>query len=370
MRSKSRTIFLVLGRLGKSLTTYKILPVLETRIFDRILVFRERKGEPIEGVKYITLEFLSAIKPIWFRKVIQNVIEPIQLIFYSIALRPDVINGYQLVPKGINSLIASKISFRKCIISTIGGIPEIETYFKNRHFWTALNIMVLKYSDIVTTKGKNVTDYLINKGIDEGKIFTFNGSINLSRFKNKVTLARDIDILFVGNFSSLKGPDRVIKIILTLKQEIPDIKAVFLGTGVLFPEVEEAINDFKLKNNVKLEGHVEETEDYFNRAKILIMPSKSEGLSSAMLESMACGCVPIVSDVGCMNEAAINGENSILIENYDDIGSFSENALFLLKNHEVRESLARNGIEFVNEKYSDQEQARIFKEIWACLTQK
>ena len=47
-------------------------------------------------------------------------------------------------------------------------------------------------------------------------------------------------------------------------------------------------------------------EMVITKSKVLIMPSISEGLSTAMLEAMSSGCVPVVSDVGEMTKAAFD----------------------------------------------------------------
>ena len=46
----SKTIFIVVGRLGKNLVQSKILPVFASGIFAKIYVFSEETGISIEGV--------------------------------------------------------------------------------------------------------------------------------------------------------------------------------------------------------------------------------------------------------------------------------------------------------------------------------
>ena len=48
----------------------------------------------------------------------------------------------------------------------------------------------------------------------------------------------------------------------------------------------------KLNSNVILKGYVSNVLDYYSRAKVLVMPSTSEGLSTAMLEAMSVDVYP------------------------------------------------------------------------------
>jgi len=359
----SRTIFVVVGRLGKSLTTSKLLPIVATGLFTHIYVFRESEGDPIPSVIYITSLFQIGLFPKMFSRVLQRVYELVQLIYCTKNLNPEIINGYQLFPKGINSFIAAKVTKRKCIVSTIGGIPEIDTYFRCKRLWRAIHIYVLSHSDAVTTKGKTVTDYIIRYGVNPDTIMTFNGAIDMGKFSPDINLERDIDLLFVGQLIELKGPDRFVRIVNKLSLQHPGLKAKILGVGELENQVKRMIVNYSIEDQVSIEGYIDNPEAYFCRSKILVMPSRSEGLSTAMLEAMACGCLPVVSDVGCMNEAAISGLTSYTIKNYLDVDSFVVAISTLLFNDELRSSLAANAINLVRSKYSIKSQSAIFKDV-------
>ncbi|HVF31211.1 MAG TPA: glycosyltransferase, partial [Pyrinomonadaceae bacterium] len=54
-----------------------------------------------------------------------------------------------------------------------------------------------------------------------------------------------------------------------------------------------------------------------SEADILLMPSKFEGLPLALLEAMAAGCVPVVSDRGSVATAIEDGRTGFLIEPVD-----------------------------------------------------
>jgi glycosyltransferase involved in cell wall biosynthesis len=102
---------------------------------------------------------------------------------------------------------------------------------------------------------------------------------------------------------------------------------------------------------------------YFQRARILMMPSRSEGLASAMLEAMSCGCVPVVSDVGNMTDAAKHAFNAYVVSDHMDVEGFTKHIQELLQNEKLRLDIAKNGSEFVHDHYSLQVQSKIFEEM-------
>lgn len=357
------SLFVVVGRLGKSLTTSKLLPIIATGLFEKIYVFRESKGDISLAVSYITSEVKIPFVPQLINRVIQRIYEPIQLIWYSVKLRPDIINGYQIFPKGINSFIAAKLTNRKCIISCIGGVPEIDTYFRCKRFWRALNIHILSRSDAVTTKGKVVTDYIVKLGVANEKVYTFNGAIDTDRFKPIQNAERDIDLLFVGQLIEVKGPDRFISIVDRVKICRQHVSTRMVGTGYMESSIRESIFNLSLDANVLLEGFIEDPERYYTRAKVLVMPSRSEGLATAMLEAMACGCVPVVAEVGCMGEAAIDGFSAFTIEDYNDIEAYVTAIVKLLSDDDLRNTIATRAVNLVCSKYSTIHQADIIKRI-------
>jgi glycosyltransferase involved in cell wall biosynthesis len=358
------TVFLVVGRLPHSLIRSKAEPLLASGKIDRLLIFSQERGFPIDGARYVELPKVwreISWKPL--KKVCCLLYEPMQLFWYSMLMRPDFINGVGLKPKGLNSFVVSFLLRRKCILSVIGGPVEIPGYSRLAFLWKRWNLFMLRHCSVVTTTGKTVSGYLSRQGVNSGKIFEMAGSIDTAMFKPDRKQERDIDILFVGTFRRLKGPDRVLEVVARLKPVLNHVKACFLGDGKLFGDIRRRVTEMGLSDNVTLEGHKKQTVDYFQRARVLIMPSSSEGLSKAMLEAMACGCVPIVSNVGNMTDAAHHQKTAMVVDDYRDIVTFSRYALQLLTDTKLREEMAVKARRVVTRRYSIAVQGKICGEI-------
>ena len=346
--------------MGKSLTRSKVEPFISNQSIGSVYIFSETEGFSLPKLRYVTLpHWILNLKPLFLSKLVRIIAEPVQLTYHAWKIRPDIINGYHIIPKGINSFIAARLSGAKCIISLIGGIVEVETYSSFKWVLKRLNLWIIKNADLVTTKGSVVSAYLVQNKVNTSKILIFNGSINPVKYYFDSSVPKDIDILFVGTFRNLKGPDRVLKMIALLKNDFPGLKACLVGQGYLFKSCIILARDLAISENVSFTGYLDETANYFKRSKIIVLPSRSEGLPTSMLEAMACGCVPVVSDVGNIRDAVLHSENAFLVDDYMDIELFARYIFKLLSDENLRTGMALKCISTVNNKYTPERQSEI-----------
>jgi glycosyltransferase involved in cell wall biosynthesis len=86
----------------------------------------------------------------------------------------------------------------------------------------------------------------------------------------------------------------------------------------------------------------------------------------SVIEAMCCGCVPIISNVGDIEDACINNFNSILIKNPNDVEAFKSAVIKLLKNNKLLNKLSRNAVKIKN-KFSFKEAEKIWLDIFNKL---
>jgi len=132
-------------------------------------------------------------------------------------------------------------------------------------------------------------------------------------------IPKDTEILVEGNFEPNKGIEEA----LSLAKQSTTGKIVWLGRETIPTEGVECITNPPQKDIPLI----------YQRAKVLIKLSKSEGFSLPILEAMASGCVPITRDMGG-NDFCVYGHNSELPINIKEV----------LTNEGYREGLRLNGI--------------------------
>lgn len=70
-----------------------------------------------------------------------------------------------------------------------------------------------------------------------------------------------------------------------------------------------------MEDRVHILGWISPTDmaGFWAKQDIYLNVSESEGMSLSMLEAMACGCVPVVTDVSGVDDVIHNGENGFVV---------------------------------------------------------
>lgn len=120
-------------------------------------------------------------------------------------------------------------------------------------------------------------------------------------------------LLFVGRLTKQKGIDRLCEVLEGIKQEAWELR--ICGDGPLRGQLEQFINSKGLSDKVFLEGAVNNIQDYYLEADLLIMTSFWEGLPMVIAEAMSFG-VPVIA-FDCPTgprEFIDNDANGILVD--------------------------------------------------------
>jgi len=216
----------------------------------------------------------------------------------------------------------------------------------------------LTWADAITVISKEAFDYYINLGY---KVFQVPNAIDISSLSSNKDRRYEKQIIFAGRLSKEKGIDSLIKIAKKLPS---DIHVIILGTG---PEEQKIKELVKTQKNIHYLGYQikENTISLIRGSDILIQPSLKEGISSTLLESMACKTAIITSNVGGNNELIKNNVNGIIIDP-QDTDSFVQQITNLLNNVELQKSLVDQALNTV-EKYDWNQVGNLYLNIYESI---
>jgi D-inositol-3-phosphate glycosyltransferase len=181
-------------------------------------------------------------------------------------------------------------------------------------------LLLVKEADIVIATSENDAQYLETLyDCPSEKIVVLMPGVNLNLFKpnDKIIAKKKINadpdheiILFVGRIEPLKGIDIIIYAIKILLEKNPNLRVCLWIVGGNSGEqqhnwseelkkLEEIRKILQIATAVKFVGrkHQSELPDYYNAAKIAVMPSHYESFGITALEAMACGVPLITTDV-------------------------------------------------------------------------
>jgi glycosyltransferase involved in cell wall biosynthesis len=109
-----------------------------------------------------------------------------------------------------------------------------------------------------------------------------------------------------------KGQDVLLEALSAAPWRTRDWRLTFYGAGPHRDWLADLAGHYGLADRVELAGHVEDVAGLWRRHHALVLPSRAEGTSLALLEAMAVGRPCIVTDVGGSRAWVVPGETGFI----------------------------------------------------------
>ena len=181
----------------------------------------------------------------------------------------------------------------------------------------------------------------------EHKTYYIPNAIDPEQFKKIDTIEKRY-IGYMNRLSSYNGIDLFLQLIEQYNKIDDKQEFLIIGKGPFFPQVKKAMNKYPITyyEQVPHEAMVK----YYNMCLIFMVISRSEGLSTGLLEALACEVPGVASKVGGNPELIKNGITGYLFES-GNIEQAINNILKIKKNNEY-EKFGKNGRKMVISHYS------------------
>ena len=177
--------------------------------------------------------------------------------------------------------------------------------------------------EITKTKLNPKKCYLVNGvGLDLNQYKPLSKEKQESKRKELGLEKDDFVVIMIAELNENKNQIQLIKAIELLKDKYPNIRAISVGEGHKFEELQQEINNRGLKNNFKLLGFRTDVNELINISNIGILLSYREGLPRNIMELMANGKKVIATNVRGCRDLVCNDNIGTLV----NIGSFKETA--------------------------------------------
>jgi glycosyltransferase involved in cell wall biosynthesis len=160
-------------------------------------------------------------------------------------------------------------------------------------------------------------DYLIGQGYDGSKIVSIVNGVDTDRFKpvDRAAVRRELGLSpegpwmgIVGRFDVNKKHLLLIEAFNRIAVEMPTARLLILGDkGNEKERIHAAVEGSPFGDRIHLAGFQTNPLPYYQALDLLTAPSPFEGLSNAVLESMACG-VPALGHMACGNTEVVTDE--------------------------------------------------------------
>jgi len=276
----------------------------------------------------------------------------------------DIIHVHQvLYPAFISVLIGEKILKKPVVVkmASSGITSDIKQLKRFPSGSFQLKYIIRNMGCLVTVS--NIGRHEFKEiGYPESKIIYIpNGVLIPTQGKKNTIQVRQV--MTTTRLSIEKGIDFLLKAWAIVVREKKGLKLTVLGDGPLFYEMQELSRSLRIDKDVEFPGMVSNVEEYLGKTDLFILPSRTEGMSNALLEAMSYGIPCIATNVGGNGELLGDEEKEIPLEGYliakngilvnpDDVKGLAEAILYLIRNQKTREELGKKARKFIQENYS------------------
>ncbi|MGM0944148.1 MAG: glycosyltransferase family 4 protein [Bacteroidota bacterium] len=194
-------------------------------------------------------------------------------------------------------------------------------------------------------------------------------------------------LLFLGNLTVQKRPDRFLEIVSNLIKTRPNLRALIVGDGLLREVLENQIakknqepRDKKqekesnskesgvlnLASCVSFKGYHQDVAPYLAASDLLILTSDTEGLPGVVLEAAHFGVPTVATEVGGIKECLSDGESGFLIPDRS-VDAFCKKIIFLLDHPEKRTQMGQNAKTFISQNFKMNQVAKQYLDFFSSL---
>jgi glycosyltransferase involved in cell wall biosynthesis len=150
-------------------------------------------------------------------------------------------------------------------------------------------------------------------GVDTELFCPVSGAAERSQLRESLGLpALGRWVVFVGGIMQRKGVDVLVEAWPAVLAADPAARLLLLGPSEENPAFREAlerrITDLDIAPSVHLRGRVDDVDSYLKAADVFVLPSVTEGLPNSVLEAMACGLAPVMTDLPGISSDVIRSE--------------------------------------------------------------
>jgi glycosyltransferase involved in cell wall biosynthesis len=274
--------------------------------------------------------------------------------------KPDLINAHFVPSYG---LVGALLGRSPLVVSTWGSDILISPKKSVLHKLRAK--YVLSKADLITTDAEVLTDAVLNLGVGEKKVIQNpmgvdrNVVLESERKKSDLSSPEEKKNFVILSNRKLEPVYDVLILLkavpVVIKQAKRKTKFVITGEGSQKNKLIKFTRDLKMEEWVQFNGELSRKElmDCYKDSDIYVSTSRSDSTSVSLLEAMAWGLVPVVTDIPGNREWIKHKKNGFvfpisgggggggggvhIINEFTDWINFREKNIFLIKKKAIWE---------------------------------
>ena len=206
--------------------------------------------------------------------------------------------------------------------SVRGNLPEVypETYGKIGKWIAVGHLNMLRRLDHVVSMTESMSQQVQRYiGRPSPVISNFVDETLLAKFRSVGRPEGPLRIVFTGSMLPGKQPHLVLHALRSLQERGLAVRLDAYGAGPLLSDLRQLVRTLPEPEAACFHGHVNEPYKEVSEADVLVLPSKTEGMSRSALEALFLGVPCVMRDVDGNSELIRPGVNGGLFRDDDQL---------------------------------------------------
>ncbi len=290
-------------------------------------------------------------------------------VFKIIRMQIDILHVHWALPFGLAGTLAQTVDRTPMVITCHGNDVNIPWL---RPRYRPLLKMALKAAQAIICVSQHLKEKLVRMGIADERIHTIpigidTGQFNPSRVPHGSRLKAFSDKRIVGFLGSLLPNKRVndlIRAASIISSNQRDVAFAVGGEGPEQSNLRGLVASLD-ESNVQLLGRINRSEvpGFLKELDVFVLPSMTEGLSIALQEAMAMGCIPVVSNSIECSDLLEHGTNGF----YYESGSPEDLAAKVQMALDASEAMGQNARKTIVEKFDLEKNTRRLLDLYCHM---
>lgn len=233
-------------------------------------------------------------------------------------LAPDIVNAHYISSHGFLIALIKQFGYSKFrFIASAWGTDVLIFPFRNKVFYGIMKF-VLSKADYITSDSNYMSKVI--QQIKEKPVITF--TFGLGEMPEFNEYEKEKSLYFSNRaLSENYNIGEVIRAFKSISNEDSAAKLIISNEGTDKVMLKDLVSKFGLDKQVEFVGFLssDEQAEIYSKSNFYFSLPSSDSTSVSLLEALAYGCIPILSDIPANREWVKNGENGILVEKDIDL---------------------------------------------------
>ena len=218
------------------------------------------------------------------------------------------------------------------------------------HRQTAIFRQLAKLVDRFVCVSEEVAELSRAQGIAGLRLRTIVNGIDISRFAfNGADPAGPV--VTVARLSPEKDVANLVRATAMAAKRAPELRVEVAGSGPCLEDLKQLAASLDVGDRITFLGEVGDVRALLTRARMFVLPSRSEGTPLTVLEAMACGLPVVATRVGGLPEVVVEGKTGHLVPP-EDPAALAEAILTVWRDPGVGQAMGRTGRQRAEDRFN------------------